>query len=92
MGIQLSDHDREILGKLAEYRAKGDSIYPYLYGYLQSSVDLFLSGLNETRDLEYSYASAKLLEELACSLTVEHLREVASGTREVPGEDVPSGQ
>lgn len=92
MGIQLDDSDKRMIAFLAEEKANGRTVYAYLFGALGSSVDLFVSGLSEKRDLESMWATVKLLDQLSKEHTPEELREIASGTREVPGEDVHSGQ
>jgi len=77
---------------LADEKQGQHSVYPYLFGALSSSVDMFVSGYNEKRDLETMWAIVKLLDRLAKTCSAQELREIADGTREVPGEDVPSGQ
>lgn len=92
MGIQLDKFDRVILDYVANQKRLGNSVYPYLYGVLTSSVDLFVSGHSEKRDLESMWASVKLIDRLSKTLSPDELDEILSGTREIPGEDVPSGQ
>lgn len=92
MGIQLDDADRQAIRFLADQKEAGNGFHPYLFGFITSSVDLFLSGHQERRDLEMVYAFVKLLAELAKTCSPQELREIADGTREIPGEDVHSGQ
>lgn len=92
MGIQLDDFDKRMIVYIAGEKQAGRSVYAYLFGALLSSVDLFVAGQSEMRDLETMYATVKLLDELAKSHSPEELREIADGTREITGEDVHSGQ
>jgi hypothetical protein len=92
MGIQLDDGDKRMLRFLAQEKDEGRSVYPYLFGALSSSVDLFVSGHNEKRDLEAMWATVKFLDQLAKQYPAEVLRQFACGTRQIPAEDVPSGQ
>lgn len=92
MGIQLDEFDKRILDYVANQKRQGNSVIPYLYGVLTSSVDLFVSGHSEKRDLESMWASVKLIDQLCKTHSPDELDEIACGTREIPGEDVHSGQ
>lgn len=92
MGIRLNYWDRQILARLAEYRAKGESIYPYMYGVLATTVRLFQSSVLTQKGLDSQVSTLELLERLANRLDSEELRAIADGASEVPEEDVQSGQ
>lgn len=92
MGIQLSYFEKTSIDTLAQVKSTGGSIYPYLFGALGSSVDLFVEGHNKTSDLASMWASVKRLDALCKRYNAEELREIASGTREVAEEDVQSGR
>lgn len=92
MGIQLSDFDKQVIGRMADYKSESAPTYPYLFGMISSSLHLFFSGHSEKSDLESMWALVQLLERLCKTYNAEQLREISCGTREVPGEDVPSGQ
>jgi hypothetical protein len=92
MGIQLDEFDKHMLKFLADGKRRGESPFPYLFGALASAVDLFVRGTNEKRDLESLWASIKLVEQLWKKHSPDELDEIRCGTREIPCEDVPSGQ
>lgn len=92
MGIQLSAHDRHMIGQLAEARRLQMAAYPLLYGYLTAGVTMFLAGTITKERLEETQAMADLLGALYVQCSVAELREIASGARELPGEDVRSGR
>ena len=92
MGIQLDEFDVRVINHLARMKEAGQPHQPYLFGLLFTSVDLFLSGKSEQRDLETIYSIVKLMDRLCKVHSHGELREIACGTREISGEDVPSGQ
>lgn len=91
MGIQLDEFDKRIIEYVANQKRLGNSVYLYLYGVLASSVDLFVAGHSEKRDLESMWATVKLVDRLCKTHSPDELDEISCGTREVPVEDVPSG-
>jgi hypothetical protein len=92
MGIQLSVFDKVGIKMAAELKESGASIYPYLFGALNSAVDLFVAGHSQQRDLESIWTSVKLIEQLWKTCSAEELSEIYCGTRELPGQDVQDGQ
>lgn len=92
MGIQLSSSDRQLIGTVAALRADGAPATGYLFGYLKSRVEQFLRGVIDREVLEHESALMELVWTLSMSMSPKHLSEIASGTRELPGEDVQSGQ
>lgn len=92
MGIQLSKHDRHMIMQAAELRRLDCGVHPLLYGYLSAGVDAFLTGRVSKEYLGEVYALCELLGQLSLKYSADELRQIASGTREVPGEDVHSGR
>lgn len=92
MGIQLSDHDRNMIKQMAAFIKDRIPTRPYLYGYLSSRVGSFLTGGITREQLAEDHALLELLETLEARCTPEQLLQIVDGTRELPGEDVPSGQ
>lgn len=92
MGIQLSYFETTSLDTLAKVKDSGGSIYPYFFGALGSSVDLFVEGHNKASDLASMWASLKRLDALCKRYNAAELREILSGAREVAEEDVQSGR
>jgi len=92
MGIQLSDFQREMIKQVARFR--DDSIHPngYLFGYLSSRVDQFLQDQITREQLADDAALVELIKTLDARCSTAELRAIAAGTRELPGEDVHSGQ
>lgn len=88
MGIELDQFDKTMLHSLADSKEQEESTFPYLFGILSSSVDLFVSGHSEKRDLESIWASVKLLARLCKTHDADDLRAIASGAMGIPGEDV----
>jgi len=66
--------------------------YPLLYGYLSSSVDAYTRDLIKYDRLAEVSALCNLLSALYVKCSTAELSEIACGLREVPGEDVQSGQ
>jgi len=92
MGIHLSKTQRELLGSVAGCKRDHASVYPLLYGYLQSYVESYLRNLVPWGSLEDAYAFCELMKSLSLNLTPDEIDEIACGTRELPGEDVHNGQ
>jgi len=76
----------------ADNRLQGMSSTPYFFGYLMSRVGQFLTGHITEQHLAEDHAMVELLITLDARCSGTELLEIASGTREVPGEDVQSGQ
>lgn len=92
MGIQLTDHERSMIKQMADFRRDDVPIYPYFYGYLSGRVESFAAGNISRNKLAEESALCNLLQALWTKCTEQQLRDIASGARELPGEDVPSGQ
>lgn len=92
MGIQLSDFSREMIKQVAQFR--DDRIHPngYLFGYITARVDQFLKGAITREQLADDAALVELIRTLDSRCSTAELRAIAAGTRELPGEDVQSGQ
>lgn len=92
MGIPLTDADRNMIITLASLREHNSPGSGYLLGYLRARVDQFLRGAVSREELADDNALVELLYTLCTKLTPGAMREIAAGTRELPGEDVQSGQ
>lgn len=92
MGIQLTDFDRDMIKQVAVFREDSIHVGGYLFGYLTARVDQFLTGLITRKQLADDAALVELIKTLDARCTTEELRAIAAGTRELPGEDVQSGQ
>lgn len=92
MGIQLTDLHRDMIKTMADFRRDNIAVSPYLFGYLTSRVDSFVRGLIDREQLADDHAFMELLRTLDARCSTKELREIAAGTRELPGEDVQSGQ
>lgn len=92
MGIQLSNHDKHMINQVAVIKSMGIPIHPLVFGYLSSAVEPVIKGLITMERLAETYALCELLTVLYDKYTVEELKEIACGSRELPGEDVHRGQ
>lgn len=92
MGIQLTDFHRNMIKTMADFRRDNIAVSPYLFGFLTSRVDSFVRGLITRDQLADDHAFMELLRTLDARCSTKELHEIASGTRELPGEDVQSGQ
>lgn len=81
-----------MIKQMAAFIKDGIPTRPYLYGYLFSRVHSFLAGGITREQLTEDHALLELLETLEARCTPDQLLEIAAGTRELPGEDVPSGE
>lgn len=92
MGIQLNDFQRDMIKSLAMFSSRDVPSTGYLFGYLTARVDSFIRGDITREQLADDSAFMELCRTLVSRCTAQELYEIASGTRELPGEDVQSVQ
>lgn len=92
MGIQLTSFDRNMIKTAAAFRQDGIPLSPYFFGYLTARVDQFLQDKISREQLADDVALLELIKLLCVRCSTKELFEIAAGTRELPGEDVQSGQ
>lgn len=81
-----------MIKQLADLRVENIRTSSYLLGYLSMRVEQFLVGNITKKQLADDSAFIELLRALDARCSTVELREIAAGTRELPGEDVQSGQ
>lgn len=92
MGIQLNDFQRDMIKTCAMFSSREVASTGYLFGYLRARVDSFVRGDITREQLADDSAFMELCHALVSRHSAKELYEIASGTRELPGEDVQSGQ
>lgn len=81
-----------MIKEICNFRRANVGVTPYLFGYLRSRVDSFVTGVITREQLADDASFMELLTVLDARHSTEELLEIAAGTREIPGEDVQSGQ
>lgn len=92
MGIRMTDVERGMVRQAALFKRDGLLISGYLLGYLACRVDHFLTGVIDRKQLADDAAMVELTRTLYHRCTAQQLDQIAFGTRELPGEDVHSGE
>jgi hypothetical protein len=92
MGIQLTDFQKHLIKQVASFMENDINVSGYLFGYQTARLEQFLTGVITKQQLADDHAMVELVRTLTARYCPTHLREIADGTRELPGEDVPSGQ
>lgn len=81
-----------MIKQVAEFRTSQIQTSSYLFGYLVARVDQFLTGGITKEQLSEDYSLVQLVTTLDAKCSTEELLSIASGAKELPGEDVPSGR
>lgn len=76
----------------AQFRHDGIPLSPYFFGYLTARVDQFLQDKITREQLADDVALLELVKLLCVRCSTQELLEIASGARDLPGEDVQSEQ
>lgn len=92
MGIRMTDVERNMIQTAATFKRDRLLISGYLFGYLAARVDHFLTGVIDRKQLADDAAMVELIKTLDARCNAQQLDQIAWGTRELPGEDVQSGE